>query len=297
MPLSQVPRPPDPSRVAALLGRERLPRTEVRPAERLESGLRAARRPGLVTVPEQVRLGRVRVPTAAVVAVLALVLAAACLFLVRVLWAERAAGAASPAAPPSGVTVTSAAAVGAEPSSATSGAAPTGADTGGSGAGGTAVGTASAEQVVVHVVGQVARPGLVRLRPGARVADAITAAGGATKRADLAALNLARPVTDGEQVHVPRPGETPLAPQGPGPPGPASGGAAGGGVEAGDGLVNLNSADQATLETLPGVGPVLAQRILEWRSEHKRFTSVEELREVSGIGDKVFASLQPKVTV
>jgi competence protein ComEA len=64
-----------------------------------------------------------------------------------------------------------------------------------------------------------------------------------------------------------------------------------------DGLVNLNSADQATLETLPGVGPVLAQRILEWRSEHKRFTSVEELREVSGIGDKVFASLQPKVTV
>jgi competence protein ComEA len=211
-----------------------------------------------------------------------------------VLWAECAAGAASPAAPPSGVTVTSAAGpVGADTSSATSGAAPTGADTGGAGAGG----TASAEQVVVHVVGQVARPGLVRLRPGARVADAITAAGGATKRADLAALNLARPVTDGEQVHVPRPGETPLAPQGPGPPGPASGGAAGGGVEAGDGLVNLNSADQATLETLPGVGPVLAQRILEWRLEHKRFTSVEELREVSGIGDKVFASLQPKVTV
>jgi competence protein ComEA len=163
------------------------------------------------------------------------------------------------------------------------------------GNGGGSSGTEPSE-VVVHVVGQVARPGLVRLRPGARVADAITEAGGPTKQADLSALNLARPVTDGEQVYVPRPGETPPLPQGPNPHGPAAGGAAGvpGG---GDAPINLNTADQATLETLPGVGPVLAQRILEWRQEHGRFTSVEELREVSGIGDKVFARLQPKVTV
>jgi competence protein ComEA len=296
MPLSQVPRPPDPPRVAALLGRRRAGGDEDPPAEQLEAELRAARRPGLVTVPDQVRLGRVRVPTAAVVAVLALVLAAACLFLVRVLWAERAAGAASPAAPPSGVTVTSAGGpAGADPSSTTAGPGPTG---GGDGTGGSATGEAAAsEQVVVHVVGQVARPGLVRLQPGARVADAITEAGGPTKQADLAALNLARPVTDGEQVHVPRPGETPPVPQGPSPPGTVSDGSGGAAGGAGGGLVNLNSADQATLESLPGVGPVLAQRILEWRSEHGRFTSVEELREVSGIGDKVFARLQPKVTV
>lgn len=294
MPLSQVPRPPEPSRVAALLGRRSTSGDP--PAERLEAELRAARRPGLVTVPEQVRLGRVRVPTAAVVAVLALVVAAACLFLVRVLWAERAAGAASsPGTSPTGITLTSGVApVFPTPSGRTSDPATTGGDEPGGPDG------ALTEQVVVHVVGQVARPGLVRLRPGARVADAITAAGGPTKQADLAALNLARPVTDGEQVHVPRPGETPPVPQGPGPPGAASegaGGTSGGGGGAGGGLVNLNSADQAMFETLPGVGPVLAQRILEWRTEHGRFTSVEELREVSGIGDKVFARLAPKVTV
>jgi competence protein ComEA len=297
MPLSQVPRPPEPSRLAALLGRRSAFGDGDPPAERLEAELRAARRPGLVTVPEQVRFGRVRVPTAAVVAVLALVLAAACLFLVRVLWAERAAGAAgvaSPAASPTGITLTSAP-VAPTPSGGTSDPAPTGSSGGTDGPG-----DALTEQVVVHVVGQVARPGLVRLRPGARVADAITEAGGPTKQADLAALNLARLVTDGEQVHVPRPGETPPVPQGPSPPGHASegtGGTAGGGGGAGGGPVNLNSADQATLETLPGVGPVLAQRILEWRTEHGRFTSVEELREVSGIGDKVFAKLAPKVTV
>jgi competence protein ComEA len=150
---------------------------------------------------------------------------------------------------------------------------------------------------VVHVVGQVKRPGLVRLAPGARVADAIAAAGGAKSTADLSLLNLARPVVDGEQVHVPRPGESPAVGAGAGAAGGAGAVGAGGGGAGGGGLVNLNTADLAALDTLPGVGPVLAQRILDWRAEHGRFTSVEELGEVSGIGEKLYAQIRPKVTV
>lgn len=146
--------------------------------------------------------------------------------------------------------------------------------------------------VVVHVVGQVARPGLVRLAAGARVADAIAGAGGTRPGADVSAVNLARPVVDGEQVRVPRTGEV-LAPvQGPvQAPAPASGGTSSGAP------VSLNAADAAALDALPGVGPVLAQRILDWRTEHGRFTSVDELGEVSGIGDKLMAQLRDRVTL
>ena len=151
-------------------------------------------------------------------------------------------------------------------------------------------GTASAGGggiVVVDVVGQVGRPGLVSLPAGSRVADAITAAGGATPEADVSLLNQARLVIDGEQIRVPRPGEVIAA-------APGAAGGAGGGVGA---LVSLNSADLAILDGLPGVGPVLAQRILDWRSEHGRFTSVDELGEVSGIGDKLMSQLRPRVTL
>ncbi len=125
------------------------------------------------------------------------------------------------------------------------------------------------------------------------MADAIAAAGGATPRADLSLLNLAHPVVDGEQVRVPRPGElvTSSGAEGTGAPGASPGGSGS------SPLVNLNTADLAALDTLPGVGPVLAQRIIDWRAEHGRFTAVEELGEVSGIGDKLYAQLQPKVTV
>jgi competence ComEA-like helix-hairpin-helix protein len=160
----------------------------------------------------------------------------------------------------------------------------------------------------VHVVGAVGRAGVVRLPPGSRVLDAVTAAGGASPGADLAQLNLARPVLDGEQVHVPRKGETPVAGASPaagtGVPGAAGGvggvdgaggvGGAGGGAAV---PVDLNSAELATLDTLPGVGPVLAQRIIDWRTEHGRFSSVDELGEVSGIGDKLLAQIAPKVRV
>lgn len=161
---------------------------------------------------------------------------------------------------------------------------------------------AAAGGVVVHVVGQVASPGVYRLAAGARIADAVQAAGGATRTADLSAVNLARVVVDGEQVQVPRRGEavTPWgAPAAGGPPG---GGVAGGadgarGAAAPGGLVSLNTADLSTLDTLPGVGPVLAQRIIDWRTEHGRFTSVEELGEVSGIGDTLLSRITPKVTL
>ena len=175
---------------------------------------------------------------------------------------------------------------------AASGAAPTGS---------TAPGT-STGKVTVHVVGQVRRPGIVTLGAGARVADAIDEVGGATGRADLGSVNLARLLVDGELVVVPTPGESIAAAPAPGAAAPAAGAPAGGAPAGGaapaaGGPVNLNTADLATLETLPGVGPVLAQRILDWRTEHGRFTAVEELGEVSGIGDKIYAQLAPKVTV
>jgi len=180
-------------------------------------------------------------------------------------------------------------------------------------AGATAAGATRAARVTVHVVGEVESPGVVTLASGARVDDALEEAGGATDEAELSGVNLARPLVDGEQVVVPGPGEAAVpgpggaGPGGPAPAGVAPGGAAPGRVAPGagtpgapgtpDALVNLNSADLATLETLPGVGPVLAQRIIDWRTEHGGFTSVEELGEVSGVGDKTYATLAPEVTV
>lgn len=153
-----------------------------------------------------------------------------------------------------------------------------------------------AGQVVVHVVGHVVRPGVVRLPVGARVQDAVQAAGGPRRGADLSAVNLARPLVDGEQVLVPRPGESPVA-----APVPPMSGSAGPPGSPGPGpnalVVNLNTATLAELDSLPGVGPVLAQRILDWRAQNGRFTAVDELGEVSGIGDAVLERLRPRVRV
>jgi competence protein ComEA len=172
----------------------------------------------------------------------------------------------------------------------------------------TAGGVPPTATILVHVVGQVARPGVVTLTGGARVADAITLAGGASPGADLQHINLARSVVDGEQIYVPRPGESVPAPPGqgsgaaPGALGGASrggsgGSAAGSGAGSGGAPLNLNAADAAALDDLPGIGPVLAQRIVDWRTEHGRFTSVDELGEVSGIGEKLLSQIRPKVTV
>jgi competence protein ComEA len=234
----------------------------------------------------------------------ALVLVAAAVFGVRVAWARAAS--APEAVPPAstgstGQRATAVASRGAVPESFAGAGAGGGADAGDRAPGGatTPANGAGAGELVVHVVGQVKRPGVVILAVGARVRDAVAKAGGARSGADLGALNLARPLVDGEQLRVPRPGEAP-APADAGAGGSGAGGSGGGGPGSAGGTggaVNLNTANQAVLEELPGVGPVLAQRIIDWRSEHGRFTSVDELAEVSGIGEKMFAQLQGKVTV
>jgi competence protein ComEA len=140
--------------------------------------------------------------------------------------------------------------------------------------------------IVVSVMGRVHRPGLVRLPHGARVADAIEAAGGVLPGTDLGYLNLARKVVDGELLAI---GVTPPPAQ----PGGGTGSPAG----APGGLVNLNTATAAELDTLPGVGPVLAQRIIDHRTRTGGFRSVEELRKVDGVGDARFEQLKDLVTV
>jgi competence protein ComEA len=147
-----------------------------------------------------------------------------------------------------------------------------------------------AASVFVHVSGAVAAPGLYVLDEGARVVDAVAAAGGFADGADEQAVNLARPISDGEQLHVPAAGEVPAS----GTDAAAAPGAAG---AAGDGRVNLNTADIAQLDTLPRIGPAMAQRIIEWRDANGRFTSVEDLLAVPGIGDKMLETLRDLVTV
>ncbi|MDJ0340174.1 ComEA family DNA-binding protein [Streptomyces sp. H10-C2] len=135
--------------------------------------------------------------------------------------------------------------------------------------------------LTVDVAGKARRPGLLRLPAGSRVADALAAAGGALPGTDTSALNLARVLSDGEQVVV----GGPAAPAAPVP---------GGGAPAA-GPVSLNSATGAQLETLPGVGPVLAQHILDYRAQHGGFASVDQLRNVTGIGERRFSDLKPLV--
>jgi competence protein ComEA len=147
----------------------------------------------------------------------------------------------------------------------------------------------------VQVVGQVTRPGLYQVRDGDRVMDAVAAAGGFTPAADQAGINLARVVADGEQLIVPAIGE---APQGASGASGGSGGSGGAGGAAVPGAkVNVNTADATALETLPRVGPAMAQRIIDWRTKNGRFRSIQDLRSVSGIGDATFAQLEPLVTV
>ena len=156
---------------------------------------------------------------------------------------------------------------------------------------------------MVSVAGRVAHPGVVRVPDGARVADALAAAGGARPGVDLSGLNLARRLVDGEQIAV----GVPPAPDAAGQP--PSGGAAGAGAagrgraaagSAGAGpaaKVDLNTASVAQLDTLPGVGPVTAQHIVEWRSRNGRFARVDQLREIDGIGERRFQQLRELVTV
>ena len=143
------------------------------------------------------------------------------------------------------------------------------------GSGGDAI-VVESPSLFVHVTGAVMRPGLFELAEGSRVIDAIAAAGGFTDEANRDQLNLARLLTDGEQFAVP---------------------AAGDAAAASDGRVNLNTADAAALDTLPRIGPAMAARILAWREANGRFASVDDLRNVAGIGDATFDGLRDLVTI
>lgn len=147
-------------------------------------------------------------------------------------------------------------------------------------------GTVDGGPIVVSVIGKVGRPGLVTVPDGARVADALQAAGGPLPGVDLGGLNLARRLSDGEQIAVgiPQPADPAGPPGSPGSPGPPA-------------KIDLNSASVAALDALPGVGQVTAQRIVDWRTAHGRFSSVEQLREIDGIGPTRFAKLKDLVVV
>jgi competence protein ComEA len=153
-----------------------------------------------------------------------------------------------------------------------------------SGASASAGASATPAELMVDVAGLVKKPGVYAFEPGARVIDAIRQAGGAKPGADLTLLNLAAPLADGQQILVQKEGAT----------APGTGGVPGVG---GATLININTADETTLETLNGVGPSLATAIIQYRTEHGPFTSVDQLDDVSGIGPATLEKLRPQVTV
>lgn len=251
------------------------------------------RRTRLVTLPVALRSAQVRVGRSAVWGMVLVIVLVAAVLGVRVAWAERqAVPEPLPAQPvPSGELVEQG--DGAPPITGTDHAVASSAPP-----------AQPPPDLVVHVIGAVDAPGVVPVPAGARVQDAVDRDGGIGGQADLSRINLARAVLDGERIWVPVQGEE--APEDvTAPPGvPAvvpgvtgSGGAAGGPAEDAGPLVDLNTADAAALDTLPGVGPVTAEAILGWRTDHGSFTSVEELLEVSGIGDRTLEDLRPHVTV
>ena len=166
-------------------------------------------------------------------------------------------------------------------------AAPSPAAPAGSGApSGFAAPSPTAAPVIVDVAGWVKAPGVYEFAPGDRVIDAVNRAGGPRKGADLSSINLAAPLTDGSQVVLPKAG------------GSAGGGGSGStGAGGGGALVNVNTASESELESLSGVGPVLANAIIQYRTQHGPFHSVDDLLDVSGIGPSTLEELRPQVTV
>lgn len=258
--------------------------------------------PRVLTVPASLRSVDVRVTPSMIVAVIVVVLLVGGIFGARWWWAERGSQPVPLAPAPTAPGPTPPSSEGEGQAVAPGAHAP---DTPGQPGGDGAQVTDAAPQVIlVHVDGAVQAPGVVQVEAGARVQDAVDAAGGLTAEADTTRLNLARPVTDGERLWVPRPGEEvpDLVEANPGagpdqPPTGRAGGSSGGTGSGGQVQINLNSADQAALEELPGVGPVTAAAIIEWRTEHGRFSTTDELLEVSGIGEATLDKLLPHVTL
>ena len=231
-------------------------------------------------------------PRAAVVVGSVLLVLAVVLALRAVLTSTAAGGESAPAA--------AGTAAAARPSAAVSTAGPragTATAPGGPAPGGPSAGAGS---VVVHVTGAVIRPGVVTLGEGSRVNDAIGAAGGVSPDADTQQLNLARVLTDGEQIRVTRIGEVlpDPAPQPGAAVTPGTGTAPGKpGAGSASGTVNINTASASDLEKLPGIGPALAQRIVEYRDSHGPFASVDALTDVPGIGKAKLEALREQATV
>lgn len=206
---------------------------------------------------------------------LALVTAVAALAAAIGVWGERPRAETLPAAPAAGLSPLVATTAPTAPTAPTEG--------------------PDAGSIVVSVVGKVARPGLVRVPAGARLADALEAAGGALPGTDVAVLNLARRLTDGEQLVVGAPAATADALASGGAAAGSDGGA--GGVPGAGARIDLNSATVAQLDELPGVGPVTAQHIVDWRTRNGRFSRVDQLREIDGIGERKFGRLRELVVV
>ena len=224
-------------------------------------------------------------PKALVALVLVLVVAVG--FAVQHFWTGRPEPVRAPAAERSAVTGGPGPRSPSPPSSSSSAAAVAHGPPGGAG-----------RQLVVDVTGKVRHPGIHRMPPGSRVIDALQAAGGVLRGASTRGLNRARLLTDGEQIVV---GAAGAAGGGAGPVGAGGGGSGGGLPSAGGGQagpagpVSLSTATEQQLDSLPGVGPVLARHIIEFRTQHGGFTSVDQLRQVTGIGDRRFADLRPLV--
>lgn len=156
------------------------------------------------------------------------------------------------------------------------------------------------KSIFVHVAGAVAKPGVLELPEGSRLHEAVAAAGGSTASADPGRLNLASVLEDGQRILVPEQGEPGAVEPAPGAAGAGEPGTGSSGTRStgsGGGKVNLNTAGVEELGTLPRVGPVLAQRIVDWRREHGKFRTVEELDAVDGVGPKLLAALLPLVRV
>lgn len=152
--------------------------------------------------------------------------------------------------------------------------------------------------LVVYVSGAVCSPGLAELRQNARIKDAVDACGGFMSNADMDAVNLAKPVKDGDHIKVPEKKPLGVVSAGGGASGVAasSGSATGSGASAG-GLIDINTADEKALDSLPGVGPAMAKRIIEYRQTNGAFQTIEDLKKIKGIGEAKFAKMKDRVTV